>query len=141
MLRVSHTILTGAAVHLVRSLVRVDVQLDAGPLAPQRRDRPRVAPVESLSFVAVDEVAVVVTGAVSSAVAEKLGRSLVGTNLLGRRPKVVDRVLLVGKNCTGGDKNGIYIHALARVWDVESVVEDGLILRVTESVQVPVGLF
>lgn len=139
-MRVSHTILTGAAVHLVRGLVRVDVELDAGPLAPQRSDRSRVAPVESLGFVAVDKVAVVVTSAVGTAVTEKLGRSLVGTNLLGSRPEVVDRVLLVGKDSTGRDKDGVYVHALTRVGDVESVVEDSLILRVTESVQVPVGL-
>jgi hypothetical protein len=132
--------LAGTAVHLVCGLVGVDVELDAGPLAPQRSDRSRVAPVKSLGFVAVDEVAVVVTSAVGTAVAEKLGRSLVGTNLLGSRPEVVDRVLLVRKDCTGGDEDCVYIHTLAGVRDVEGVVEDGLIFRVAESIQVPVSL-
>jgi hypothetical protein len=137
---VLHTILAGTAVHLVCGLVGVDVELDAGPFAPQRSDGSRVAPVQSLGFVAVDEVAVVITSAVGTAVAEKLGCSLVGTNLLGSRPEVVDRVLLVRKDSTSGNKDSVHVHTLARVRDVESVVEDGLILRVAESIQVPVSL-
>ena len=134
------TILTGAAVHLERSLVRVDVELDAGPLAGERSDGARVAPVQGLSRAAVDDVAVVVASAVEAAVSKELGRGVVGADVLGCGPEVVDGVLLVGQNGAVGNEDVVDTDTLARVGDVESVVESSQVIGVGETVQVPVGL-
>jgi len=82
--QLQHTILAGTAVHLESLLIRVDIQLDARPLARQGSDGSRVDPVEDFTLVTIDNVAVVVTSAVGTAVAKQLGRTGVGTNLLGR---------------------------------------------------------
>lgn len=135
------TILTGAAVHLERLLVGVNVKLDTRPRTRKRCNRSGLAPVEGAVLVAVDDVAVVVPGAVEAAVAVKLGRSVVGTNLLGRRPEVVDRVLLVRKDGTVWDEDVVNTNSLTRVRQVESVVQRKGCVRVREAVQVPVSLY
>lgn len=54
-------------------MVGVDVKLDTRPRARKRGDGSRVAPVEGSILVTVDSIAVVVTGAVVTAVTEELG--------------------------------------------------------------------
>jgi hypothetical protein len=80
----SLTILARTAVHLESLLVRVDVELDAGPRTGKRCDGSSLMPVVRAILSTVDQVAVVVTCAIKTAVAKELGRSVVGTNLFGR---------------------------------------------------------
>jgi hypothetical protein len=138
MIHVAHTILTGAAVHLESLLVRVDVELDAGPCTRKRSNGSSLAPV--VRSLTVNDVAVVVACAVCAAVAKEFGWGVVGTDLLRRWPEVVHRVLLVWKNGTVRDENAVNTNALAREGNVEGMVEGKRRLRVGETIQVPVGL-
>ena len=99
------------------------------------------APVVGAVLGAVDEIAGVVAGAVGAAVAEEVGGGEVGADLLGRRPEVVDVVLLVGQDGAIGDEDTVGGDTLARVRQVKSVVVDGGIGGVGEAVKVPVSLF
>lgn len=86
----AHTVLARAAVHLERILVGEDVDLDAAPLAGKRSNGSAGAPVVGAVLGAVDEVCVVVAGAVEAAVTQDLGRREVGAELLRAGPEVVD---------------------------------------------------
>ena len=97
-------------------------------------------PVVRAVLSAVDKVAVVVASAIEAAVAGKLRCSEVGTNLLGGGPEVVDRVLLVGKDSAIRDEDVVDTNTLARVRQVEGVVQSSRRIRVSETIQVPVGL-
>ena len=132
--------MTAAGVHLECLLIRIDINLDAGPLARKRCDGARVVPVVRAVLSAVDKVAVVVASAVEATVAGKLRCSEVGANLLRGGPEVVDRVLLVGKDSAIRDEDVIDTDTLARVRQVEGVVQCSRRIRVGETIQVPVGL-
>lgn len=79
-------------------------------------------PVVRTVLGAVDEVASVVAGAVEAAVAEKLRRREIGTNLLRRRPEVVDRVLLIGKDGAIRNKDIVNTNTLTGERQTKSVV-------------------
>jgi hypothetical protein len=132
--------LTGAGVHLECLLIRVDVELDAGPLARQSRNGSSVVPVIGAVLGAVYYPAGVITSAVESAVAERLWCGEIGTDLLRRRPEVVDRVLLVGQDSAIGDEDVVDANTLAGVWQMEGVVHGRGSIGIGEAVQVPVGL-
>jgi hypothetical protein len=115
-------------------LIGVDVELDAGPRARQGSNWSRRAPIEGAVLVTVDDVAGIVARAVRSTVAVRLGRGKVGANLLGRGPEIIDRVLQVGKDGAIRDEDTVGSNALARVGQVEGVVEGKRRSRVCETV-------
>lgn len=136
----SHTILTTAGVHLESFLIREDVDLDARPLTGQGSNRAFSAPVVRTVLLTIDDVAVVVTSAVSTAIAEELRCSVIGTKLFGSRPEIIDRVLFVRKDDTVRDKDTVNADTLARVGQVEGVVESSGFVGVGKAVKIPVGL-
>jgi hypothetical protein len=141
--RVTHVLLTGltgAGVHLKRLLIGKDVEFDAGPLARQSCNGSSVVPIVGTVLGAVHNPAGVIASAVESAVAERLWCSEVGTDLLWRRPEVVDRVLLVGQDSAIGDEDVVDANTLAGVWQMEGVVHGRGSIGIGEAVQVPVGL-
>lgn len=134
------TILARAAVHLERILVGENVDLDTSEVASERSNRALSAPVVWAVLSAVDEPGIIVTNTAEAAIVLDLGRRVVRTKLLRRRPKVVDRVFLVGENGAIGNEDVVYTDTLARVWKVESVIIGSGSLGVGEGVQVPVSL-
>ena len=136
--RRKHTVLTTAAIHLESLLISVDVELDTRPRAGQRSNGTRFTPVERAILITVDSVAVVVTGAVVTAVAEELRRCEVGADLLGSRPEVVDGVLLVGQNSAIRNENVVNTDTLAGIRHIQGVVQSSKCGRVNKGVQVPV---
>ena len=121
-------------------MVAEDINLDTGKGTGYLGDRALLSPVVGAVLSSVDKVAGVVASAVSSAVAVGFRGGKVGTELLGSRPKVVDAALLVGKDSAVGDQNTICANALARVWEVQAVVECERCVWILEAVQVPVCL-
>jgi hypothetical protein len=99
-----------------------------------------LAPIIRSVLLSIDEPAGVVTNTSATTATNKIGRSQVGTKLLGRGPKIEDATLLVGQNGTIGDENTVNSDTLTRVWQVHGVVVDSGIVRVLETVKVPVNL-
>ena len=69
------------SIHLERLLVGKDIDLDSRKLTRQARHRASGAPIVGMS--AIDKVAIIVAGAVGSAVPQELWRGMVGADLLG----------------------------------------------------------
>ena len=135
------TVLAWAGVHLEGVLVGEDVELDAGEVAREGGHGALGTPVVGAVLGAVDQPGVVVADAAEAAVVLDLGRRVVGAELLGCGPEVVDRVLLVGQDGAIRDENVVDTDALAGVGQVQGVVVGGGRVRVGEGIQVPVDLF
>jgi hypothetical protein len=100
-----------------------------------------LAPIVGSVLLSVDEPAGVVTNTSATTATNEIGRSQVGTKLLGRRPEIEDATLLVGQNGTVGDENTVNGDTLTRVWQMYGVVVDSGIVGVLETVKVPVNLY
>jgi hypothetical protein len=138
--RIKYTILSRAGVDLESLLVGEDVDLDTRERTGHSSDRSRYTPVVGSVLLSVDEPAGVVTNTSATAATNKIGRSQVGTKLLGRGPEIENTTLLVGQDSTVGDENAIDGDTLSRVRQVHGVVVDSSVVRVLESVKVPVDL-
>jgi hypothetical protein len=75
-----------------------------------------LAPIVGSVLLSVDEPAGVVTNTSATTATDKIGRSQVGTKLLGGGPEIEDATLLVGQNSTIGDENTVDGDTLTRVW-------------------------
>lgn len=134
------TILRRTCVDLESLLVGEDVDLDTRERTGHSSDRSRFTPVVGSILISVDEPASIVTNASTATATDKIRRSQVGTKLLGRRPEIEHVTLLVGQDGTIGDENAIDCDTLARVRQVHGVVVDSGIVRVLETVKIPVNL-
>lgn len=136
-----HTVLANAAVNLESLLVRVDIELDAGEVAPKRGNWTTSAPIIGTILVAIDKPAVVVACAVEPAVALELRCSEVGAELLGRGPEIIDGILLVWQDGAVRNENVVDTNALARVWQMERMVVNCRCVGVGKGIEIPVGLW
>lgn len=137
----SHTILTAAGVHLESILIAVDVKLDAGEVAGHTSDGTHVMPVIGSFLRTINDIAVIVTCAVSSAISDQLRCSVVCSDLLGGGPKVVDRVFLIWQNDAVWDEDSVDTNTLTGIRQGQGVVQCSGGLGVGEGIQIPVNLF
>ena len=135
-----HTVLSRAGVDLESLLVGEDIDLDTGERTGDSSNRSRFTPVVGSVLLSVDEPAGIVANTSATTATNKIGRSQVGTELLGRGPEVEDATLLVGQDSTVGNENAVDGDTLTRVRQVHGVVVYRSVFGVLEAVKVPVNL-
>lgn len=136
-----HTILASASVNLESILIGIDIELDACEIAGYTSDGSHCMPVVGPLLRPINDIAVVVTCAICSAVSEQLRRRVVRADLLGRGPEIVDRVFLIREDDAIRDEDSVDTDALAGIWQGQSVVQCGRGIGVSEAIQIPVSLF
>jgi len=89
---------------------------------------------------AIHNVTGVVANAVGSTVAVQLWRCQISADLFGCGPEVVDRILRIGQNGAIRYENAIDADTLARVGQVERVIESCGVFRIGKPIEIPVCL-
>lgn len=114
------TILATTRVNLESLLVGPNVNLNSSERTGKCGDRPLFSPVIWSILIAVDQVASIVTSAVSTAVTKGLRE--VCANLFRSRPEVVNRILLVRKDSAIRYQDSVCSNSLARIGEMEGPV-------------------
>lgn len=93
-----------------------------------------LSPVVRSVLLSVDKIAGIVARAISAAVAQQRRIREVRADLFRAGPEVVQAVFLIGQYSSVGDKDAVSTDTLARVWQVQGVVESKRCLRVLETI-------
>ena len=134
------TILAVAGIDLEGLLLGEYINLDATVRTRQCRNRSLFSPIIRTKLISIDDIARIVARTVCSAIVNKLGSSEVGTDLLGGRPIVIDRVLLIWENNAVRNQDAVCRDALTGIGEVECVIEGCGCFGVTKAVQIPVRM-
>lgn len=121
-------------------MIGEDVDLDTRERTRDGSDRSRLAPIVGSILISVNQPAGIVTNASTATTADKVRRSQVGADLLGRGPEIEYATLLVGQDGTIGDENAIDSDTLTGIRQVYGVVVDSRVVRILETVKIPVYL-